>query len=99
VIDEMGKTTLSVLEALLAPGEQVYIFDEPPKKMNGLSVGPPLHTFQMLAPEDPQLEIGENEARPIPLNAGDASEMFDLITVDWARFSLQRLRNRLLPIW
>jgi ribosomal protein S18 acetylase RimI-like enzyme len=86
VIDDMGEPTLSVLEALLALGEQVYIFSEPPKKMNGLSLGPPLHTFQMLAPEDPQLDIGESEAQPVLLTSDDAGEMFDLITLAFPGF-------------
>ncbi len=90
VIDDMSKPTLSVLEALLAPGEQVYIFNEPPKKMNGLSLGPPLHTFQMLAAEDPELEIGESEAQPVLLTSGDAGEMFDLITLAFPGFFRRR---------
>jgi hypothetical protein len=49
----------SAIEALLARGEQVYIFNEPPKEMNGLSAGPPLHVFQMMAPDDPVLEADE----------------------------------------
>jgi GNAT superfamily N-acetyltransferase len=86
VIDDMGKPTLSALEALLAPGEQVYIFNEPPKKMNGLSLGPPLQTLQMLAPEYPELEIGESKAQPVLLTSDDAGEMFDLITLAFPGF-------------
>ncbi len=53
VIDDMSEPTLTRLQELLTPGELVYIFNEPPAQMEGLSVGPPLHTFQMLAPEPP----------------------------------------------
>jgi ribosomal protein S18 acetylase RimI-like enzyme len=90
VIDDMSEPTLSLLEALLPPGEQVYILNEPPKKLNGLSLGPPLHTLQMLAPEDPQLEIAENEAQPVLMTSGDAGEMFDLITLAFPGFFRSR---------
>jgi hypothetical protein len=59
VIDDMSEPTRAQLEALLARGEQVYIFNEPPKEMKGLSAGPPLHLFQMMAPDDPVLEADE----------------------------------------
>jgi GNAT superfamily N-acetyltransferase len=86
VIDDTSEPTLSRLGALLVPGEQVYIFNEPPKEMNGLFFGPPLHTFQMLAPEDATIEIGESEAHPVLMTSDCAGEMFDLISLVFPGF-------------
>jgi GNAT superfamily N-acetyltransferase len=86
VIDDTSQATLSRLEAMLAPGEKVYIFSEPPAKMKGLSAGPPLHTFQMLAPEGPVVETGENGTRPILMTSDDGDEMFELITLAFPGF-------------
>jgi len=86
VIDDISEPTLGRLEALLAPGEQVYIFTEPPKEMKGLSAAPPLHIFQMIAPDDPVVEAGEGEGRPILMTSNDASEMFELISLAFPGF-------------
>lgn len=86
VIDDTSEPTLSRLGALLVPGELVYIFNEPPKEMNGLFFGPPLHTFQMLAPEDATIEIGESEAHPVLMTSDCAGEMFDLISLVFPGF-------------
>jgi hypothetical protein len=86
VIDDTSEPTLLQLGAQLVPGEQVYIFNEPPKEMNGLFFGPPLHTFQMVAPEDPTLEIGESEAHPVLMTSDCAGEMFDLISLAFPGF-------------
>ena len=50
-IDDTSEPTLANLRALLSPGEQVYIFNEPPGRMNGLAVGSPLVSRQMVGPE------------------------------------------------
>jgi GNAT superfamily N-acetyltransferase len=86
VIDDISEPTLARLEALLAPGEQVYIFTEPPKEMKGLSAAPPLHIFQMIAPDEPVLEADEKEGRPILMTSNNASEMFDLISLAFPGF-------------
>jgi hypothetical protein len=85
VIDDTSEPTLLQFGALLVPEEQVYIFNEPPKEMSGL-FGPPLHTFQMVAPEDPTLEIGESEAHPVLMTSDCAGEMFDLISLAFPGF-------------
>jgi ribosomal protein S18 acetylase RimI-like enzyme len=86
VVDDMSEATLARLEAMLTPGEQVYIFNKPPAKMKGLVAGPPLHTFQMLAPERPVVETGENGTRPILTTSDDGDEMFNLITLAFPGF-------------
>jgi ribosomal protein S18 acetylase RimI-like enzyme len=81
VIDDISEPTLMRLRELLTPGELVYIFNEPPAQMDRLSVGPPLHTFQMLGPEvGAVVETREGEISPILMTPDDAGEMFELIT-------------------
>jgi ribosomal protein S18 acetylase RimI-like enzyme len=87
VIDDMSEPTLTRLQELLTPGELVYIFNEPPAQMDGLSVGPPLHTFQMLGPEVGAVtETREGEISPILMTSDDAGEMFELITLAFPGF-------------
>jgi GNAT superfamily N-acetyltransferase len=86
VVDDTSAPTLARLEALLAPGERVYIFNATPGQMKGLSVGPPLHTFQILGPESPAVETREDEVNPILMISADASEMFELITLAFPGF-------------
>ena len=86
VIDDTSEPTLARLEALLAPGEQVYIFNEPPAQRNGLSAGPPLHTFQMLGPEHFEEKTPEDENRPILMTPEHAGEMFELISLAFPGF-------------
>ena len=86
VIDDTSEPTLARLEALMAPGDQVYIFDEPPSRMNGLSAGPPLHTFQMLGPEHPTVDARDEGCSPMLMTSEDAGEMFELITLAFPGF-------------
>jgi len=86
VIDDTSEPTLARLEALMAPGDQVYIFDEPPSRMNGLSAGPPLHTFQMLGPEHPTVDARDEGCSPMLMMSEDAGEMFELITLAFPGF-------------
>jgi GNAT superfamily N-acetyltransferase len=86
VIDDISEPTLSRLEALLAPKEQVYIFREPPARMKGLAVGSPLHTFQMLGPELLEVEDSEGEDNPVLMTSADGGEMFELITLAFPGF-------------
>ena len=86
VIDDTSEPTLARLEALLVPGEQVYIFNEPPAQMNGLSVGPPLHTFQMLGPDYFEDEGRKDEIHPILMTPENAGEMFELISLAFPGF-------------
>jgi hypothetical protein len=87
VIDDMSVSTLTRLQELLTPSELVYIFNEPPGQMDELSVGPPLHTFQMLAPEPPPaVETHKGEINPILMTSDDAGEMFELITLAFPGF-------------
>ncbi|MGA2431507.1 MAG: GNAT family N-acetyltransferase [Candidatus Acidiferrum sp.] len=86
VIDDTSEPTLARLEALLVPGEQVYIFNEPPAQMNGLSVGPPLHTFQMLGPDYFKDEGRKDEIHPILMTPENAGEMFELISLAFPGF-------------
>ena len=86
MIDDTSEPTLARLEALLVPGEQVYIFNEPPAQMNGLSVGPPLHTFQMLGPDYFEDESRKGEIHPILMTPENAGEMFDLISLAFPGF-------------
>jgi hypothetical protein len=87
VTDDMSEPTLMRLQELLTPGELIYIFNEPPVQMDELSVGPPLHTFQMLGPEPPPaFETREDEISPILMTSDDAGEMFELITLAFPGF-------------
>jgi hypothetical protein len=87
VIDDMSVSTLTRLQELLTPSELVYIFNEPPGQMDELSVGPPLHTFQMLAPEPPPaVGTHKGEINPILMTSDDAGEMFELITLAFPGF-------------
>jgi GNAT superfamily N-acetyltransferase len=86
VIDDTSKPTLARLGALLSPGEQVYIFNQPPAQMDGLAAGPPLHTFQMLGPEHFDQETSKDEIPPIPMTPEDAGEMFELISLAFPGF-------------
>jgi ribosomal protein S18 acetylase RimI-like enzyme len=86
VIDDTSQPTLARLEALLQPGEQVYIFNEPPPRMNGLSVGPPLHTFQMLGPEPLAFDPVDGEVSSVVMGPKDAGEMFELISLAFPGF-------------
>jgi GNAT superfamily N-acetyltransferase len=86
VIDDTSAPTLARLEALLVPGEQVYIFNQPPAQMNGLSVGPPLHTFQMLGPDYFEDEGRKDEIHPILMTPENAAEMFELISLAFPGF-------------
>jgi len=83
----LSQSTLTRLQELLTPGELVYIFNEPPAQMDGLSVGPPLHTFQMLGPEvGAVVETREGEISPILMTSDDTGEMFELITLAFPGF-------------
>jgi ribosomal protein S18 acetylase RimI-like enzyme len=86
VIDDISEPTLSRLEALLAPKEQVYIFHEPPMHMNGLEAGSPLHTLQMLGPEFLPVEGSEGDINPVSMVSANAGEMFELITLAFPGF-------------
>jgi ribosomal protein S18 acetylase RimI-like enzyme len=87
VIDDMSGPTLERLKELLTSGERVYIFNEPPALMDGLSVGPPLHTLQMLGPEPlPTVQAREGEINPILMTSEDAGEMLELITLAFPGF-------------
>jgi ribosomal protein S18 acetylase RimI-like enzyme len=87
VIDDMSEPTLTRLQELLTPGELVYTFNAAPAQMDGLSVGPPLHTFQMLGPEvGAVVETREGETSPILMTSDDAGGMFELITLAFPGF-------------
>jgi GNAT superfamily N-acetyltransferase len=87
VIDHVSEPNVTRLRELLTPGELVYIFNEPVAQMDGLSVGPPLHTFQMLGPEPPPaVEASEDGISPMLMTSEDASEMFELITLAFPGF-------------
>jgi GNAT superfamily N-acetyltransferase len=86
VIDDSSAPTLARLQALMGPGDQVYIFGEPPARMKGLSAGPPLHTFQMLGPERPPAEDRDESCHSILMTSEDAGEMFELITLAFPGF-------------
>jgi ribosomal protein S18 acetylase RimI-like enzyme len=87
VVDDMREPTLARLEELLRSGELVYIFNQPRSQMEGFSVGPPLHTFQMLGPKlAPPVETRENQISPLLMTPKDAGEMFELITLAFPGF-------------
>jgi len=90
VIDDSSAPTLARLQALMGPGDQVYIFGEPPARMKGLSAGPPLHTFQMLGPERPPAEDRDESCHSILMTSEDAGEMFELITLAFPGFFRKR---------
>ena len=63
--------------------------------MEGLSVGPPLHTFQMLGPEvGAVIEPRDGEISPILITSDDAGEMFELITLAFPGFYQPRTYER-----
>jgi ribosomal protein S18 acetylase RimI-like enzyme len=86
VVDDTSEPTLARLQPLLAPGEQVYIFNEPPAGMKGLTAGPPLHVFQMLWPEAAVIEGDEDEVQPMLMSDNDGAEMFELISLAFPGF-------------
>src|ERR1035438_459571 len=86
VIDDTSEPTLANLRALLSRGEQVYIFNEPPGPMNGLTVGPPLDTFQMVGPEPLASDVPEPSIRAMLMTSEDGAEMFELISLVFPGF-------------
>jgi hypothetical protein len=87
VIDDMSEPILKRLKELPTSDERVYIFSGPPALMDGLSVGPPLHTLQMLGPEAlPTVQGRKDEINPILMTPEDAGEMFELITLAFPGF-------------
>jgi ribosomal protein S18 acetylase RimI-like enzyme len=80
VIDDTSEPTLVRLQALLVPGEQVYIFNEPLAGMNGLAAGAPLQTFQMVGPDRVSRETAEDGTRPALMTGDDGAAMFELIS-------------------
>jgi hypothetical protein len=81
VIDDMSEPSLRRLKKLLTSGVRVYIFNGPPSQMDGLAVGSPLHTLQMLGPEPlPTVQARKDEINPMLMTPENAGEMFELIT-------------------
>jgi ribosomal protein S18 acetylase RimI-like enzyme len=94
VLADASPESFAGLAELLAPGERIYLLGEEPRVSNGLAVGEPLHTFQMIGPEriDVQTEVpGEGRGdiariEPVLLGSQDAAAMFELITLAFPGF-------------
>jgi ribosomal protein S18 acetylase RimI-like enzyme len=55
--------------------------------MDGLAVGPPLHTLQTLGPEPlPTVQARKDEINPMLMTPENAGEMFELITLAFPGF-------------
>src|SRR5258705_10387994 len=63
------------LEQLLAPSEHVHLFGAQPACTNGLKVGAPLHTYQMVWPLHKPIEPDPDEVSTVPMTATDADPM------------------------
>lgn len=74
------------LEQVLNPHKHVYLFGSQPAATNGLQVGPPLHTYQMVWPSQTPIG-GDRDGMPIVrMTAADADAMVALTTLAFPGF-------------
>src|SRR6267154_2379840 len=78
------------LEELLAPSEHVYLFGAQPVCTNGLKVGAPLNTYQMVWPLHKPIEPERDEMSIVPMTATDADAMVALTTLAFPGFFRER---------
>ena len=74
------------LKGLLTPVEHVYLFGAQPAGTNGLKVGTPLHTYQMVWPLHKPIEPDRDEMSIVPMTATDADAMVALTTLAFPGF-------------
>jgi ribosomal protein S18 acetylase RimI-like enzyme len=86
VIADTGAESFARLAELLTPGEHVYLFGEKPAVSSGLSVGAPLHTYQMIGPQRVEVQADIQGPQPALLSSHDAGAMFELITLAFPGF-------------
>jgi ribosomal protein S18 acetylase RimI-like enzyme len=78
------------LQELLVHGEHVYLFGVQPVTTEGLSVGQPLHTLQMLGPLERTFDPSPEENTIIRMTSDDADAMVALTTLAFPGFFRQR---------
>jgi len=78
------------LEELLTPAEHVYLFGAQPDGANGLKVGAPLHTYQMVWPLHKPIETDRDEMPIVPMTAVHAGAMVALTTLAFPGFFRER---------
>ncbi len=78
------------LKELLVPAEHVYLFGAQPAGMNGLQVGAPLHTYQMIWPLHTPIEPNRDETSIVTMTAVDAGAMVALTTLAFPGFFRER---------
>ena len=78
------------LEQLLSPREHVYISGTQPAGANGLNIGTPLHTYQMVWPSQVPIETERGGMRTLRMTAADADAMVALTTLAFPGFFRER---------
>ena len=78
------------LEQLLSPREHVYISGPQPAGANGLNIGAPLHTYQMVWPPQVPIETEREGMRILRMTAADADAMVALTTLAFPGFFRER---------
>jgi GNAT superfamily N-acetyltransferase len=79
------------LEQLLSPGEHVYLCGPEPAGANGLQVGGPLYTHQMVWPSQMPIEADRDEMPILRMTAAaDADAMMALTTLAFPGFFRER---------
>lgn len=78
------------LEQLLSPHEHVYVCGAQPTGTNGLNVGSPLHTYQMVWPSQMPIEAQRDEMRILRMTLADADAMVALTTLAFPGFFRER---------
>jgi len=78
------------LEQLLSPREHVYISGTQPAGANGLNIGTPLHTYQMVWPSQVPIETERDGMRILRMTAADADAMVALTTLAFPGFFRER---------
>jgi ribosomal protein S18 acetylase RimI-like enzyme len=75
---------------LLRPREHVYLFGPEPAGTNGLHVGTPLHTYQMVWPSQMPIEADGDGMAILRMTAADADAMVALTTLAFPGFFRER---------
>ena len=78
------------LEQLLSPREHVYISGTQPAGANGLNIGTPLHTYQMVWPSQVPIETERDGMRILRMTAADADAMVALTKLAFPGFFRER---------
>lgn len=89
-VADHSQANWAALKDVMAPGDHVYLVGAQPACTNGLKVGAPLNTHQMVWPLHKPIEPDRDEASIVPMTAADADAMVALTTLAFPGFFRER---------